>query len=481
MDENSQLTFRIFSECGKSIANLDNKGKEKIKEYLIKEEGKRDLLWRFNEGIYSTESDDYLYLYYTLYRLREGYNINYDMDFLSKYFSKEELEQNDIYNKSKTHKIPYVHLKINVDKNCGGRSDITKWGENEEIYYLEFDYKFIIDYLNFIVKCFDPLFNNENKPELERCYLLTLGLPIEAKESLLQALRTGIPYMLWHLNDKEYKLFNLKGQGRDNKWLVGEVPQIYKTKGFEKFCTNTNYLISDLLDFAVNCIMAHELGHIGKGHIKYVANNLNLVDENQYIKQMLEFDADTAGLIWVLGIDFLDGVDGPFDRNINLTLDDLIEHLELKVFAYYTVLRWKSLEDEAIWDNDVVKEENYSSHPKIQLRIMQMLINAFQRLDEILDMSNMNNITTKDNKRLTKEIIENIKMDILQMIADFENVYTKSKTHFDLGYILRKFEELSVVTNDNLKKCYELWSKISGELKKYSYCNVTMYNIDDLK
>lgn len=54
MDENSQLTFRIFSECGKSIANLDNKGKEKIKEYLIKEEGKRDLLWRFNEGIYST-------------------------------------------------------------------------------------------------------------------------------------------------------------------------------------------------------------------------------------------------------------------------------------------------------------------------------------------------------------------------------------------------------------------------------------------
>ena len=106
--------------------------------------------------------------------------------------------------------------------------------------------------------------------------------------------------------------------------------------------------------------------------------------------------------------DFLNGKEGPFDRNIDINLDDLIEHLELKVFAYYTVLRWKSLEDEAIWDNDVVKEENYSSHPKIQLRIMQMLINAFQRLDEILDMSNMNNITTKDNKRLTKEIIENI-------------------------------------------------------------------------
>lgn len=76
----------------------------------------------------------YTILYYTLYRLRENYNINYDIDILSKYFSKEILEQNDLYNKSKIYKIPYVHLKIGGDTNCVGRCNITNWGEDEEIY-----------------------------------------------------------------------------------------------------------------------------------------------------------------------------------------------------------------------------------------------------------------------------------------------------------------------------------------------------------
>ena len=133
-DQNSQLSFRIFSGYGTSIATLGKEGKEKIKQNLINEEKKRDLLYRFSGDIYSTDSDDYLYLYYTLYKLRENYNINYDIDILSKYFSKEILEQNDLYNKSKIYKIPYVHLKIGGDTNCGGRCNITNWGEDEEIY-----------------------------------------------------------------------------------------------------------------------------------------------------------------------------------------------------------------------------------------------------------------------------------------------------------------------------------------------------------
>lgn len=481
MAQNSELSFKIFSGYGNSIAVWDANAKNKIKEVLLKEEGKRDLLWRFSGGIYSEESDDYLYLYYTLYKLRENYNINYDIDFLSKYFPPELLEQNDMYNESKKHKIPYVHLQIGGDTNCGGRSDITNWGKDEEIYYIEFDYKFIIDYLNLIIKCFDPLFNNENKLEDERCYFMTFEDCPQLVDAILSNFNKKIPYIHWIYNDKqEFKLFNLKGQGINNKFLIGKVPEIYMTKGFEKFCTTTDYLISDLLDFAVNSIMAHELAHIGKGHIKYKNNNLELFRENPYISQMLEFDADTTALIWTLSSDFMDGIEGPFDRNIDVSLDDLIEHLELKIFAYYTVLRWKSLDDESIWDGDIVEEENTTGHPQIQLRIMQMLINAFQRLDEILDMSVKDNIVTKDNKKLTFEIIQDIKKNVLQMIADFENVYTKCEIKFDLDYILKKFEELSIVAKDNLSKCFKLWPDISKELKKYSYCTVNDYNINDL-
>ena len=480
-DQNSQLSFRIFSGYETSIAALGKEGKEKIKENLINEEEKRDLLCRFGGGIYSTDSDDYLYLYYTLQRLRENYNVNYDIEILSKYFPKEVLEQNDLYNNSKTHRIPYVHLKIGGDKDVGGRTNITNWGEDEEIYYIEFDYKFIIDYSSFIVERFDILLNNENKPKSEQCYLLTLELPEDNKKSILKALKSGIPYMPWIFNDKdEYKLYNLKGQGVDDKWLIGEIQQIYRTRGFEKFCTSSDYLISYLLDFAVNSIMAHELAHIGKGHIKYVAKNIDLSEENQYINQMLEFDADRTGLEWVLSSDFFDGIYGPFDRNLNITINDLIDHLELKVFAYYTVLRWQSLDNESIWDNDVVKKEEQSSHPKIQLRIIQTIINAFERLDEILVMSDKDGITTKDNKKLTKDMIEDIKRNILQMIADFENVYANTKTYFSLESMIKRFEELSVVAKDELKKSYELWPDISKELEKYSYCNVNKYNISDL-
>ena len=37
MYENSQLSFKRFSKYGIPIANLDKKGKEKIKKYLEKE------------------------------------------------------------------------------------------------------------------------------------------------------------------------------------------------------------------------------------------------------------------------------------------------------------------------------------------------------------------------------------------------------------------------------------------------------------
>ena len=39
-DQNSQLSFRIFS-YGNSIANLDKEGKEEIKQNLINEEKKK--------------------------------------------------------------------------------------------------------------------------------------------------------------------------------------------------------------------------------------------------------------------------------------------------------------------------------------------------------------------------------------------------------------------------------------------------------
>ena len=46
--------------------------------------------------------------------------------------------------------------------------------------------------------------------------------------------------------------------------------------------------------------------------------------------------------------------------------------------------------------------------------------------------------------------------------------------------MIKRFEELSVVAKEELKKSYELWPDISKELEKYSYCNVNKYNISDL-
>ena len=56
-DQNSQLSFRIFS-YGNSIANLDKEGKEEIKQNLINEEKKRDLLYKLCHENYN--NDDYI-------------------------------------------------------------------------------------------------------------------------------------------------------------------------------------------------------------------------------------------------------------------------------------------------------------------------------------------------------------------------------------------------------------------------------------
>lgn len=91
MNENIELSFRPSMDYKISVASFDDKTKLKLKNDLINSERNHGLEKLFDEGIYSAESDDYIYLYNTLNMLRRNYNINYDINFLKNFFPEEEL------------------------------------------------------------------------------------------------------------------------------------------------------------------------------------------------------------------------------------------------------------------------------------------------------------------------------------------------------------------------------------------------------
>lgn len=106
-----------------------------------------------------------------------------------------------------------------------------------------------------------------------------------------------------------------------------------------------------------------------------------------------------------------------------------------------------------------------------------MLINAFKRLDEILEFSNRDGIITKDNKRLTKEIVNNIKDNILEMIASFESVYGITTEVMEVKDMLVKLKKIMIRAKEDINKTFKLWPEISEMLENYSYCKINVYNI----
>ena len=210
-------------------------------------------------------------------------------------------------------------------------------------------------------------------------------------------------------------------------------------------------------------------------------NNIDFCNQDEYIQRMFEFDADTTALRLVLGADFMNGEKGPFDKKLNIVISDLVESLKLKVVAYYMALRWTSIKDASVWVENVVEKYNSSGvvkkHPPFQLRLFQMLINAFKRLDEILEFSNRDGIITKDNKRLTKEIVNNIKDNILEMIASFESVYGITTEVMEVKDMLVKLKKIMIRAKEDINKTFKLWPEISEMLENYSYCKINVYNI----
>ena len=210
-------------------------------------------------------------------------------------------------------------------------------------------------------------------------------------------------------------------------------------------------------------------------------NNIDFCNQDEYIQRMFEFDADTTALRLVLGADFMNGEKGPFDKKLNIVISDLVESLKLKVVSYYMVLRWTSIKDSFVWDENIVEKYNSSesvkNHPPFQLRVFQMLINAFKRLDEILEFSNRDGIITKDNKRLTKEIVNNIKDNILEMIASFESVYGITTEVMEVKDMLVKLKKIMIRAKEDINKTFKLWPEISEMLENYSYCKINVYNI----
>lgn len=476
-----KLYFQPNDNYDKSIAVFDKHSYGFLKEALIRDEKNHNLNMLYEEGIYSPNSHDYLYLYNTVRTIREKYNISHNINVLNEHFTNKDFNNIEVNSKKKQQEIPYIHLKIGQAPTLGARSNLLKNNNiKEEIYYIEFDYEFLRRYIKFLMECFDALYNSEEKNFQERCFIITFKDKRDADNKINELSKCG-EASIDYGDGIKLKIIALEGQGKNNKFMVGKVPAIYTKQGFSQFCTDFENLIAQIIDNSVNVLIAHEMAHIGNGHILMKSKQLDYFSD-PYVQQMLEFDADTTALMWVLGSDFMDGVNGIFDTRLDITLNDLKESLTLKILSYYILLRWTSIKENSIWDKNVIKEyyssENIPQHPPFQLRCLQMLNNAFNRLDELLEKCLIDQITTKDNKKISKDIIISIKEDILQMIVNFEDVFGLNENDTginDMPKMILNFKEIINETKDDMNKAFKLWPEISEILKNYSYCKINNY------
>ncbi|MFR5132454.1 MAG: hypothetical protein ACLTDP_07705 [Terrisporobacter sp.] len=94
---NLNLSFRLSMDYYTSIAVFDEKDRLILKNNLIKSEQNHGLNKLGEEGIYSYNHPDYLYLYATLNNLRNNYNMNYDTDFWSCIIFKRKTYKRKIF------------------------------------------------------------------------------------------------------------------------------------------------------------------------------------------------------------------------------------------------------------------------------------------------------------------------------------------------------------------------------------------------
>lgn len=348
-----------------------------------------------SDELTSYENPDYLWLSFELENLRRKYN-----SAVYNFITGEYADG--------VSPVPYVQLVLKAtacDYNTlYPKSTLNNYGKKYKPHYVvEFEQPFLVAYMNFITGVFDD-------------------------------------------NPQTYEVVN----GKKVPTYQFRAP-IYKTKPFDKYFDNRHDLPGIIYDASVQMLLAHELAHIGAGHLDLQATKPEYKNDVD-VSISLECDADIQAIQWVVASRFLD-VDF-FD--LKITLDDLFEELTLSVFAVYMLFTWTYSKDERVWNENTIKNYGRKKHLPYQLRAYLVLGAALSKMESLANCG----YKSKDGKLIDLDFMKRAYNEIYNMIISFERAYhmffAKTQDVYDLSLDGKAREIYSNIINDSRFELPEL-------------------------
>ena len=428
-------------EYNRSWVYLSERVKQNWANYLYELNKQHQLELPKPNALTSYDNPDYLWLSYELNELRNAYNA-----------AMRDPQTGDVL--PGCGQLPYIqlHLKANAfsKENLHPKSTLNTYGAAYRPHYVvEFEQPFLKAFMCFLFEIFDD-------------------------------------------NPQEFKVIN----GRKQIVHQYKAP-IYRLPPFDKYFDTRHDLPGLMFSRAVQMLLAHEIAHVGGGHLDLQAKD---PEYGYSVDTMIaeEDDADAQAICWILGIRFLE-VQG---RQLEISYEDFRQELALSVFAVYILFTWIYSKDERVWSNRTIEEHGKKGHLPYQLRAYNMLCVSCTRMTKLGEWSERDQIVTLDNKMITVDFMESAFDEAMQMIEAFERAYhmffAKTEDVYNLA-LDGKFDELRQMifnesneelpqlkkenipwmlgfepeSQEELKRVKTLWNKVRKRLAENgSYCRL---------
>lgn len=255
---------------------------------------------------------------------------------------------------------------------------------------------------------------------------------VEFEHSFLKAF---LAFLFAVFDDNPQQLITHEGK---NYVLYQHRAPIYRQVPFNKYFVNRHDLPGIMLHKAVQMLLAHELAHIGGGHLDLKVNNPEYGNRRDTIL-VEEDDADAQAICWVLGIRYLEA---PANQ-LEITLDDFFQEMSLTVFSIYILFTWNYSKDTRIWSDSVMEKYHASNqdHLPYQLRAYNLINLCCIRMEKLGIWSERDHIVSADGKLITSTFMKEAFNEALKMIDAFERSYHMFYAHTENIYELALNEE----------------------------------------
>lgn len=396
------------------------------------------------DDLTSYDNPDYLWLSYEMENIRQAYN-----EAMINPVTGDLLPGHG--------RIPYVQVRLKSlaysNSSCYPKATLNQYGsEIRPHYVVEFDYYFLKAFMCFLAEVFD------DNPQT-------------------------------YYDD---------ASGRRIVTHQYRAP-IYRMPAFDKYFSIRHDIPGLIFHKAVQFLLAHELAHIGCGHL-----DLQAVDPeygNDIDTKITEEDkADARAICWVLGIRFLEMNHTVLD----ISYEDFIQEMSLSVLAVYILYTWNYSKDERVWTKETVVNYGHKDHLPYQLRAFNMLSVAMNRLNHLGEWSERDGVTASDGKQIGQKTMKQIQKNIFEMIQAFETAYhmffAKTEDVYNLmlnqkfdkikQMIMNEEEPIPQIAKENipwllgfeleaqeeLKRVHELWKEVRERLvANGTYCKLSEY------